>query len=68
MRLYPNISSGLGKPITDVMTSIGEKDLADLAFSGLSSHLREKMEGHDFTDVNQVLQCAMIHENRARDH
>jgi hypothetical protein len=36
--------------------TIGEKDLADLAFADLSSHLREKMEGHDFADVNQVLQ------------
>jgi hypothetical protein len=50
--------------------TIGEKDLADLAFSGLSSHLTEKMGGggHDFTAVNQVLQRAVIHENRARDH
>jgi hypothetical protein len=48
--------------------TIGERDLADLAFAGLSSHLREKMEGHDFTDVNQVLQRAVIHENRARDN
>jgi hypothetical protein len=29
--------------------TIGERDLA---FAGLSSHLREKMEGHDFLDVN----------------
>jgi hypothetical protein len=48
--------------------TIGEKDLAELAFVGLSSHLREKMEGYDFADVNQVLQCAMVHENRARDN
>jgi hypothetical protein len=48
--------------------TIGEKDLVELAFVGLSSHLREKMEGYDFADVNQVLQCAMVHENRARDN
>jgi hypothetical protein len=48
--------------------TIGEKDLADLAFADLSSHLREKMEGHDFADVNQVLQRAIIHENHARDN
>jgi hypothetical protein len=47
--------------------TIGEKDLADLAFSGLSSYLREKMEGHNFVHVNQVLQRTTIHENRARD-
>jgi hypothetical protein len=35
--------------------TVSEKDLADLAFTGLSSCLRDKMEVHDFTDVNQVL-------------
>jgi hypothetical protein len=34
---------------------VSEKDLADLAFAGLSSYLKDMMEGHDFTDVNQVL-------------
>jgi hypothetical protein len=48
--------------------TIGEKDLADLVFAGLASHLKEKMEGHDFVDVNQVLQRAVGHENHARDH
>jgi hypothetical protein len=33
--------------------TIGEKDLAHLAFSGLSLYLREKMEGQDFIDVNK---------------
>jgi hypothetical protein len=40
----------------------------DLAFAGLSSYLRGKMEGHEFLDVNQVLQRAMVHENRAKDN
>jgi hypothetical protein len=40
----------------------------DLAFAGLSSYLREKMKDQDFIDVNQVLQRAVIHENRAKDH
>jgi hypothetical protein len=35
--------------------TIGEKDLADLAFAGLSPYLREKMEGLEFVDVNQDL-------------
>jgi hypothetical protein len=48
--------------------TIGEKDLADLAFAGLSSYLKEKLEGQDFVDVNQVLQRAVMQENRARDH
>jgi hypothetical protein len=32
--------------------TIGGRDLADLAFAGLSSNLREQMEGHDFSDVH----------------
>jgi hypothetical protein len=47
--------------------TIGEKDLVDLAFVGMSSYLREKMEGQQFFDVNQVLQWAVAHENRAKD-
>jgi hypothetical protein len=47
---------------------IGEKDLAELAFVGLSTTLRDKMEGQDFSDVNQVLQQALAHENHAKDH
>jgi hypothetical protein len=64
--------------------TIGEKDLGDLAFAGLSSYLKEKMEGHEFTDVssylkekmegheftdvNQVLQQAAVHGNCAKEH
>jgi hypothetical protein len=48
--------------------TVWEKDLADLALAGLSSYLREKLEGMEFTDVNQVLQCVMAYENRARDN
>jgi hypothetical protein len=47
--------------------TVWEKDLADLAVAGLSSYLHEKMEGVEFQDVNQVLQRALVHENRARD-
>jgi hypothetical protein len=47
--------------------TVREKDLANLAFAGLLSYLREKLEGQEFLDVNQVLQCALTHENRARD-
>jgi hypothetical protein len=47
--------------------SIGEKHLADLDFAGLSSYLKEKLEGHDFLDVNQVLQRPVVCENHARD-
>jgi hypothetical protein len=48
--------------------TIGGKYLADLAFAGLASHLKERMEGQEFTDMNQALQKAMLHENRAREH
>jgi hypothetical protein len=48
--------------------TIGEKDLADLALAGLSSYLREKVEGQDFADVNQVMQRAVACENRAKDN
>jgi hypothetical protein len=47
--------------------TIGEKDLADLAFVGLSSYLKEKLEGQNFLDVNQVLQRVKVYENHARD-
>jgi hypothetical protein len=47
--------------------TIGEKDLVDLAFVGLSPYLREKMEGQEFIGVNQVLQRALSRENRAKD-
>jgi hypothetical protein len=39
----------------------------DLAFAGLSPYLKEKMEGQEFVDVNQVLQRMLAHENQARD-
>jgi hypothetical protein len=38
-----------------------------LALAGLSSYLWEKLEGHEFGDMNQVLQHAVAHENCARD-
>jgi hypothetical protein len=34
--------------------TIGEKDLADLAFASLASYLKEKLEGQDFVDMNQA--------------
>jgi hypothetical protein len=46
---------------------VREKDLAELALAGLSSYLREKMEGQKFAYVNQVLQHDVIHENCARN-
>jgi hypothetical protein len=39
--------------------NISDKDLANLAYLGLSSHLREKVESNVFSDVNHVLQKAL---------
>jgi hypothetical protein len=36
--------------------TIGKKDLAELAFVGLNTALRDRLEGQDFLDNNQVLQ------------
>jgi hypothetical protein len=47
--------------------NISGKDLADLAYSGLPLHLKEKLEGHVFSDVSQVLQRAMDCESRAKE-
>jgi hypothetical protein len=34
--------------------NIAEKDLADLAFSGLLTHIKDKLEGQQCSDLNQV--------------
>jgi hypothetical protein len=47
--------------------TIAEKDLADLAFSGLHTHTKDKLEGQEFLDVNQVLQKALAQENQANE-
>jgi hypothetical protein len=39
--------------------NIFDKNLADLAYSGLTPHLKEKLESHAFFDVSQVLQWAL---------
>jgi hypothetical protein len=47
--------------------NIFDKDLADLTYSVLLPHLKEKLESHVFSDVRQVLQWALDCENRAKD-
>jgi hypothetical protein len=47
--------------------NIFDKDLADLTYSGLSPHLKEKLESHVFSDVSQVLQWALNYESRAKE-
>jgi hypothetical protein len=41
--------------------NISDKDLTDLAYSGLWLHLREKLESHVFSDVT------LDYENRAKE-
>jgi hypothetical protein len=43
--------------------TIAEKDLADLAFAGLTAYLRDKLDGQEFFDTNQLLQRALPYEN-----
>jgi hypothetical protein len=43
------------------------KDLTDLTYSGLSPHLKEKLESHTLSDVSQVLQRALNCESRAKE-
>jgi hypothetical protein len=46
--------------------NLAEKDLADLAFNGLQSHIKEKLEGNNFFAVNQVHQRALAAESRSK--
>jgi hypothetical protein len=48
--------------------TIDEKDLAEMAFAGLSPALKDRMDGLDFVDINQVLQRAMVCKNWAKDN
>jgi hypothetical protein len=47
--------------------NISDKDLADLGYSRLSPHLKEKLESHVISDVSQVLQRALDCESRAKE-
>jgi hypothetical protein len=46
--------------------TIVEKDLADLAFAGLTPYLKDKLDGYEFSDTNQLLQRVLPYENRAK--
>jgi hypothetical protein len=39
--------------------NISDKDLADFAYSGLTPHLKDKLESHEFFNISQVLQRAL---------
>ena len=47
--------------------NIAEKDLADLAFNGLRSHIKERLEGYDFFTITQVHQRALAIESRSKE-
>jgi len=47
--------------------TISEKDLVDLAFNGLRSHLKEKLESHNFLNLSQLQQRASTQESRSKD-
>lgn len=47
--------------------ALSEKDLAELAHSGLLPHFKEKLEGKIILDVSQVLQQALAQESRAKE-
>jgi hypothetical protein len=43
-----------------------KKYLANLAFVGLTPYLRDKLDGQEFSDTNQLLQRALPYENHAK--
>ena len=47
--------------------NLAEKDPADLAFNGLRSIIKDKLEGNDFFAVNQVHQRALAAESRSKE-
>jgi hypothetical protein len=47
--------------------TIAERDLSELAVAGLHTALRDKLEGQDFTDVNQIMQRAIAQENQSKE-
>jgi hypothetical protein len=68
MNVLLAILEGLEKPKNRCYNLvISEGDLTELAFNGLRSHIREKLEGHEFIDVSQVLVRALAHESRSKD-
>jgi hypothetical protein len=46
--------------------TIAEKDLANLAFVGLTPYLRDKLDEQEFFNANQLLQQELPYENHAK--
>ena len=47
--------------------TLSDKVLVDLAYSGLLEYLKEKLDGHTFLNVSQLLQKALAQESRVRE-
>lgn len=47
--------------------TISEKDQVDLAFSGLRSYLKKKLEGHNFLTLAHLQQEASTQESRSKE-
>jgi hypothetical protein len=47
---------------------ISENDTTDLAFNGLHSYLREKLDGHTFITLPQLQQKASTQESRSKEN
>jgi hypothetical protein len=45
--------------------TIAEKDLADRAFAGLTLYLRDKLDGQEFSNTNQLLYCALTRTRKS---
>jgi maltodextrin utilization protein YvdJ len=46
---------------------ISERDLTDLCFAGLRSSIRDKLEHHEFVNVNQLLQRVVSAKSRLKE-
>jgi hypothetical protein len=46
--------------------NIFDKDLANIGYSGLSPHLKEKLESQVFSDISHILQRALDCKGRAK--
>jgi hypothetical protein len=46
---------------------ISERDLTDLCFAGLRPSIRDKLEHHQFVNVNQLLQRAVSVESNLKE-
>jgi hypothetical protein len=41
--------------------------MSDLVLNGFKTHIKERIEGYEFLNVNQVLQRALVQESRSKE-